>query len=243
MEASKNSSSDSGGPDLLGENAIAEMFSRLALAMPGDTRGARGPKKQPNPFRSCISCMLSAQSLDTNTAKATKALFKLARTPKGILALSDEQIRDAIRPAGLYNNKTRAIRKFCEQLLSDYDGVVPHTRAELLKLHGIGRKCADIVLQFAFGEETIAVDTHVARVCKRTGLAVGKTEAQIAEHLEARAPQWAFREGHFWLIQFGKRVCTSRAPKCSDCIIADLCLYEEKHHISVGQTQSDQAPQ
>jgi len=117
----------------------------LSQAMPGDSPAARGPKRAVSPFRSCLSCMLSAQSLDRNTAAATKALFKLARSPKGILKLSDEQIAAAIKPAGLYNMKTRNIRKFCEQLLSDYDGVVPNTRDELLKLHGIGRKCADLV--------------------------------------------------------------------------------------------------
>lgn len=200
----------------------------LSEAMPGDSRAARGPKRAASPFRSCISCMLSAQSLDRNTAAATKALFKLARSPRGILKLSDEQIAAAIKPAGLYNVKTRNIRKFCEQLLQDYDGVVPGTRDELLKLHGIGRKCADLVAHFAFGEKHIAVDTHIRRVCQRSGLAAGKTEAQVAASLDVRAPDWAKPEAHFWLLQFGKKICKSRTPNCGACPIYALCNYPDK---------------
>ena len=204
---------------------IDALYSILSEHMPGRVDGAKGPKDQPDPFRGCISCMLSAQSLDRNTAAATKALFKLARTPRGMLKLSDEQIVDAIRPCGLYNNKAKNIRKFCTALLEEHDGVVPRTRKGLMSLPGIGRKCADIVLQFVFDEDTIAVDTHVHRVCNRTGLARGKTAEQTARELEARSPDWAMREGHFWLIQFGKRVCTSRAPKCEACPASSLCRH------------------
>ncbi|WP_233349946.1 endonuclease III domain-containing protein [Litorimonas cladophorae] len=200
----------------------------LSDVMPGDSKSARGPKRAASPFRSCVSCMLSAQSLDRNTAAATKALFKLARSPKGMLKLSDAEIVDAIRPAGLYNMKARNIRRFCEQLLRDYDGVVPATRDELLKLHGIGRKCADLVAHFAFGEAHIAVDTHIRRVCQRTGLAAGKVEAQIAVSLDERAPDWAKPEAHFWLLQFGKRVCKSRTPQCGVCPIRQFCLFPNK---------------
>jgi len=172
--------------------------------------------------------MLSAQSLDRNTAAATKALFKLARSPKGMLKLSDEQIAAAIKPAGLYNMKTRNIRRFCEQLLAEYDGVVPETRDELLKLHGIGRKCADLVAHFSFGAKHIAVDTHIRRVCQRSGLAAGKTEAHVAASLDARAPDWAKPEAHFWLLQFGKAICKSRTPSCAACPIRALCNYPDK---------------
>ncbi|MEM7729506.1 MAG: endonuclease III [Pseudomonadota bacterium] len=207
---------------------VEAALSILSDAMPGDSRAARGPKKTRNPFRSCISCMLSAQSLDRNTAAATQALFALARTPKGMLALSDAQIAQAIKPAGLYNMKTRNIRRFCEQLLEDYGGVVPADRDELMKLHGIGRKCADLVAHFVFGLPHIAVDTHIRRVCQRTGLATGKTEAQVARSLDARAPDWAKPEAHFWLLQFGKRICKSRIPQCGACPIRHLCLYPAK---------------
>lgn len=213
---------------LLDEPAVDTVFHRLAEAMPGRTRSAKGPKGQPDAFRSCISCMLSAQSRDANTARAAKQLFALARTPRTLLRLSDETIANAIRPAGLYNMKTRNIRKFCTTLLDDFNGVVPNDRKNLLKLPGIGRKCADIVLSFTFGVDVIAVDTHVNRVCNRTGLATGKTNEQTATSLESRTPAWAMHDGHFWLLQFGKTVCTSRAPKCQTCPVNDLCRWPDK---------------
>ena len=211
--------------DLLPLSDVETVYRRLSKAMPGRTRGAKGPKGQPDAFRSCVSCMLSAQSRDANTGKAVRALFALARTPQAMLALSDAQVAEAIRPCGLYNMKARNIRRFCETLLAEHDGIVPGTREGLMSLPGIGRKCADIVLSFTFGRDVIAVDTHVHRVCNRIGLAAGKTEAKTAQSLEARSPGWALRDGHFWLIQFGKRVCTSRAPKCDRCPVSDLCLW------------------
>ncbi|TPW26458.1 endonuclease III domain-containing protein [Pararhizobium mangrovi] len=216
------------GRTLLTGDEIETVFERLKKAMPGKTKGAKGPKDQPDPFRSCIACMLSAQSRDTNTAKATAALFRKARTPETMLTLSDDELIEAIKPAGLYNSKARSIRKFCHMLIEECDGVVPNTRAGLMKMPGIGRKCADIVMAFTFEEDAIAVDTHVGRVCTRTGLAQGKSEAKIAESLDERAPDWAKPEGHFWLIQFGKRVCTSRAPKCPECVLNDVCLFPQR---------------
>jgi len=208
---------------MLSENQVETVYQRLAEAMPGRTKNAKGPKGQPDAFRSCISCMLSAQSLDRNTAAATKALFKLARTPEAMLALEDDAIREAIRPCGLYNNKTKAIRKFCTALLEEHGGVVPDTREGLMAMPGIGRKCADIVMSFTFGEDTIAVDTHVHRVCNRIGLTDAKVAEKTAQQLEERSPEWAMRDGHFWLIQFGKRVCRARIPKCDICVVSDLC--------------------
>jgi endonuclease-3 len=202
---------------------IEEVYRRLAEAMPGRTKNAKGPKGQPDAFRSCISCMLSAQSLDRNTAAATKALFKLATTPEEMLALDDDAIREAIKPCGLYNNKTRSIRKFCTALIEEHGGVVPDTREGLLGLPGIGRKCADIVMSFTFGADVIAVDTHVHRVCNRIGMTQAKTAEKTAQQLEERSPEWALRDGHFWLIQFGKRVCRARVPKCDICVVSDLC--------------------
>ena len=209
---------------LLSTRDQEQVFKILRAEMPGRTPGSKGPKGQPNAFRSCVSCMLSAQSRDRNTAAATKALFKLARTPKGILALPDEVIADAIKPCGLYNVKTRNLKKMCKALLEEHGGEVPRTRKGLMSLPGIGRKCADIVMSFTFGEDVIAVDTHVHRVCNRIGLAYGKTEAQTAANLEARTPDWALRDGHFWLLQFGKTVCRSRAPQCNACPVNPLCL-------------------
>lgn len=208
---------------MLSEQQVDEVYRNIAEAMPGRTKNAKGPKGQPDAFRSCISCMLSAQSLDRNTAAATTALFKLAKTPQDILALSDDAIREAIKPCGLYNNKTKNIRKFCTALLEEYGGVVPDTREGLLSLPGIGRKCADIVMSFTFGADVIAVDTHVHRVCNRIGLTEAKTADKTAQQLEERSPEWAMRDGHFWLIQFGKRVCRARVPKCDICVVNDLC--------------------
>lgn len=208
---------------MLDDAQIEEVYCRLAEAMPGRTKDAKGPKGQPDAFRSCISCMLSAQSLDRNTAKAAGALFALATTPEDMLELADRDIAAAIRPCGLYNNKTRSIRRFCEALLAEHGGVVPDTREGLMSLPGIGRKCADIVLSFTFGKNVIAVDTHVHRVCNRIGLAQAKTADKTAQQLEQRSPQWALRDGHFWLIQFGKRICTARHPKCDECPVSDLC--------------------
>ena len=221
-QAEKSELKDWGQLELRG---VEELYRILAEHMPGRVRGAKGPKDQPDPFRSCISCMLSAQSRDANTAAATDALFRLARTPDEMLALADEDVAAAIKPCGLYNMKARNIRKFCTALLAEHGGTVPQTREGLMSLPGIGRKCADIVLQFAFDQDTIAVATHVHRVCNRTGLARGKTEAATAVQLEERSPDWAMREGHFWLIQFGKRVCTSRAPQCETCPASGLCRY------------------
>lgn len=210
---------------LISDDDVEAVFRVLAEAMPGRTRNAKGPKGQPDAFRSCISCMLSAQSLDRNTAKASRALFALATTPEGMLALDDAAIAAAIKPCGLYNNKTRSIRRFCEALLAEHGGVVPDTREGLMRLPGIGRKCADIVLSFTFGQDVIAVDTHVHRVCNRIGLTDAKTADKTAQQLEKRAPEWALRDGHFWLIQLGKRICRARTPRCEVCPVAAQCRY------------------
>jgi len=210
-------------PRLLSSAEVETVYRLLEANMPGRTPTAKGPKDQPGAFRSCVSCMLSAQSRDENTSKASQALFALAQTPQGILDLADEDIAAAIKPCGLYNVKTSNLKKMCRALLDDHNGIVPTTRDGLMSLPGIGRKCADIVMSFTFGEDVIAVDTHVHRVSNRTGLAAGKTEAQTAQSLEERSPQWALRDGHFWLLEFGKRVCTSRAPKCETCFLNHAC--------------------
>ncbi|NKB54923.1 MAG: endonuclease III [Alphaproteobacteria bacterium] len=207
---------------MLTDNEVEEFFRRLQDRMP--KRSAEPHvKEDPDHFRALVSCLLSAQSRDANTAKAKNALFRLADTPEGILMLPDADIAAAIKPAGLYNIKTRRVKALCRALLDEYDGIVPKDRPSLMELPGIGRKCADIMLLFSFGEPAIAVDTHVHRVSNRTGLARGKTEAQTAAALEPRAPQWAMMDGHMWLLEFGKRTCTSRAPKCAACFLNDLC--------------------
>ena len=223
---------------MISEAAMEEVYRRLAHAMPGRGPGAKGPKDQPDAFRSCISCMLSAQSLDRNTAAATRALFALAQSPAAMLALSDEAIAEAIRPCGLYNVKTRNIRAFCTALLAEHGGRVPDTREGLMGLPGIGRKCADIVLSFAFGRDVIAVDTHVHRVCNRIGMTEAKSADRTAQQLEERKPDWAMRDGHFWLIQFGKAICTARAPQCDICPVAGLCEYYAAESLQSGGATS-----
>ncbi len=210
---------------LLTRDEVEEAFRRLQAEMPGRTALAKGPKDQPDPFRSVVSCILSAQSLDRNTAAATNALFALIGTPDELLALPDETLAQAIKPCGLYNMKTRNLKKLARALIEEHDRAVPQTREALMRLPGVGRKCADIVLSFTFDADVIAVDTHVNRVANRTGLTDEPTADKTAHALVERAPPWAQRDGHFWLIQFGKAVCRSRAPRCETCFLNDLCLY------------------
>ncbi|WP_279479165.1 endonuclease III [Aureimonas sp. SK2] len=214
-----------GGHGALSAAEREEAFRRLRDHMPGRTKTAKGPKDQPDPFRSVVSCLLSAQSRDVNTAAATKALFALAKTPDAMLALSEEEIARAIKPCGLYNMKAKSIRRLCAALIEEHGRIVPQTREGLMSLPGIGRKCADIVMSFTFDRDVIAVDTHVFRVCNRTGITDERTADKTAAALERDVPDWARRDGHFWLIQFGKSVCLSRRPRCETCFLADLCRW------------------
>ena len=200
------------------------LFQRLAETYPGRDLRPESAKIAKNPFRSCVSCLLSAQSLNSNTKKATDALFARARTPRTILKLSDEEIIAAIKPAGLYNNKAKSLRRLCQALIEEHGGKIPDTREGLMSLPGIGRKCADIVLHFAFAKPVCAVDTHVHRVVNRVGLARGKTNEQTARDLEPRIPDWAAWDAHVRLITWGKRVCRSRAPRCPECFANDMCI-------------------
>ncbi len=167
--------------------------------------------------------MLSAQSTDKNTLKARDQLFAIAKTPEDVLALSDEEIVAAIRPCGLYNVKARNLRNLCAALIERHNGIVPNDRKRLMALPGIGRKCADIMMRFTFGEDVIAVDTHVHRVANRTGLATGKTEEQTAKSLEGRAPEWALRHGHSWLFKLGQKTCKAQIALCEICPLEFLC--------------------
>ena len=207
---------------MLSQTQVEEVFERFRQRA---SVAPQGPivKEDADHFRALVSCLLSAQSRDENTARARDALFALADTPEEILGLSDARIAVAIKPAGLYNIKTKRVKALCQVLLDRHDGFVPRDRGTLMKLPGIGRKCADIMLRFSFGKPAIAVDTHVFRVCIRTGLACGKTEAQTAKKLDGRAPDWAKYSGHIWLLEFGKQICRSRGPRCEACFLSDLC--------------------
>ena len=202
---------------------VERVFRRLDCEVQVEPGTLSHPKLSRDPFRAVVACILSAQSLDANTARAADALFALADTPHAILALDEDCLLAAIRPAGLYNMKARNIRRLCAALIEEHGGVVPTTREGLMRLPGVGRKCADIVLRFTYGQPVCPVDTHVHRVANRLGLACGKTEAQTARALEPRIPDWARMDSHIRLIRFGRRICRAPRPRCRACFLSDLC--------------------
>jgi endonuclease III len=180
------------------------------------------------PFELLISVILSAQATDVSVNKATALLFPVARTPQAIVDLGLRGLKKYIRTIGLYNSKAANIRKTCRLLISEHDGEVPRTRAELEALPGVGRKTANVVLNTAFGEPTIAVDTHIFRVANRTGLARGKTPLEVETRLTRLTPEEFRKNAHHWLILHGRYVCKARKPACPSCVIADLCEYRHK---------------
>ena len=207
---------------MLSEAAVEEVFRRFRERKP-EQDVIPEIKVKDTVFKSLVSVMLSAQSRDANTAKATTKLFAVAETPEAILALPDERLQELIKDAGLYRLKARNIKRMCEALLAEHGGGVPSTREELMRLPGVGRKSADIMLRFVFGEAAIAVDTHVFRVSNRLGLAHGKVEAQVARLLEHRIPPRWHWGAHIWLLEHGKELCRSRRPRCEACFLVDLC--------------------
>ncbi len=180
------------------------------------------------PFELLISVILSAQATDVSVNKATAMLFPVARTPHAIVDLGLRDLKKYIRTIGLYNSKAANILKTCSMLISEHNGEVPRTRAELEALPGVGRKTASVVLNTAFGEPAIAVDTHIFRVANRTGLAPGKTPLEVETRLTRLTPEEFRRNAHHWLILHGRYVCKARKPACPDCVIADLCEYRHK---------------
>jgi endonuclease-3 len=181
-----------------------------------------------NPFTLLVAVVLSAQATDVGVNKATPALFAAADTPAKMLALGEERVIDYIRTIGLFRTKARNIVKLSRILIEEHGGVVPRDREALEKLPGVGRKTANVVLNVAFGEPTIAVDTHIFRVGNRTGLAPGKTPAAVEAGLEKMTPAEYKLGAHHWLILHGRYVCKARKPDCPDCVVADLCRYGAK---------------
>ena len=181
-----------------------------------------------NPFTLLVAVVLSAQATDTGVNKATPALFALADTPAKMLALGEERVVELIRTIGLFRTKAKNLIALSRILVEQYGGEVPHDRAALETLPGVGRKTANVVLNVAFGEPTIAVDTHIFRVANRTGLAPGKTPLAVEMALEACTPAQYKRYAHHWLILHGRYVCTARKPDCPNCVVADLCRYGAK---------------
>ena len=181
-----------------------------------------------NPFTLLVAVVLSAQATDKGVNKATETLFKVADTPAGMLALGEEGLIDHIKTIGLYRNKAKNVVALSRVLLEKFGGEVPRSREALEELPGVGRKTANVVLNVAFGEPTIAVDTHIFRVANRTGLAPGKTPREVEDGLEKIVPQKYLLHAHHWLILLGRYVCMARAPKCPTCIVRDLCRYPQK---------------
>ena len=179
-------------------------------------------------FELLIAVILSAQATDVSVNKATRHLFPIANTPEAILALGEEKLKKYIKTIGLFNSKARHIMQTCERLVALHHSKVPATRAELEALPGVGRKTANVVLNTAFGQSTIAVDTHIFRVANRTGMARGKTPLAVERGLEKKISSDFLQHAHHWLILHGRYVCVAKKPHCPDCIIRDLCEYKEK---------------
>ena len=201
-----------------------EIFARLKKANPAPTTELH----YKTPFELLIAVILSAQATDKGVNKATRELFKAASTPRSMLKLGLKGLKQYIRTIGLYNTKAENIMKTCKILVEQHDGKVPEDRRSLEALPGVGRKTANVILNTAFGHPTIAVDTHIFRVCNRTGLAPGKTVREVEDKLMKFVPDEFKHDAHHWLILHGRYTCIARKPRCGDCIIEDLCEYREK---------------
>ncbi len=201
-----------------------EIFTRLREANPAPTTELH----YKTPFELLIAVILSAQATDKGVNKATRELFKVANTPQAMLKLGLEGLKQYIRTIGLYNTKAENIMKTCKMLVEQHDGKVPEDRRALEALPGVGRKTANVILNTAFGHPTIAVDTHIFRVCNRTGLAPGKTVREVEDKLMKFVPDDFKQDAHHWLILHGRYTCIARKPRCGSCIIEDLCEYGAK---------------
>jgi endonuclease-3 len=203
---------------------IEEAFRRLCAANPEP----RGELHYVDPFTLLIAVVLSAQATDAGVNKATPALFALADTPEKMVALGEDKVRELIRTIGLYRTKAKNVIALSRKLMAEHGGMVPAVREALEALPGVGRKTANVVLNVAFGAETIAVDTHIFRVGNRTGLAPGKTPLEVETQLEKRVPPAYRRHAHHWLILHGRYICKAQRPQCEKCPINDLCRWPEK---------------
>src|SRR6202035_5515221 len=203
---------------------IEEAFRRFAAANPTP----RGELEHINPFTLLVAVVLSAQATDAGVNKATPALFKLADTPEKMVQLGEDRVRELIKTIGLYRIKAKNVIALSRQLVEQHGGKVPHDREALEALPGVGRKTANVVLNIAFGEPTIAVDTHIFRIGNRTGLAVGKTPRDVETKLMEVVPERYRLHAHHWLILHGRYICVARRPLCEKCLIADLCKWPGK---------------
>ncbi|HHW4681345.1 MAG TPA: endonuclease III [Xylella taiwanensis] len=203
---------------------IREAFVRLQEINPHPTTEL----KYTTPFELLIAVILSAQATDVGVNKATRQLYSRANTPQAILDLGEDALKRYISTIGLFNAKAKNVIATCQILVEKYGGQVPRDRAMLEALPGVGRKTANVVLNTAFGEPTMAVDTHIFRVANRTGLALGKNVRAVEDTLLKCIPQEFLKDAHHWLILHGRYVCKARKPNCPQCVIADLCRYKDK---------------
>jgi endonuclease-3 len=203
---------------------IGAAFRRLQAANPEP----RGELRYINPFTLLVAVVLSAQATDAGVNKATPALFAAADTPDKMVALGEDKVREMIKTIGLFRTKAKNVIALSEQLIAEHGGMVPPIREELEKLPGVGRKTANVVLNIAFGQETIAVDTHIFRVGNRTGMAPGKNPFEVETALEKCVPPAYRRHAHHWLILHGRYICKAQRPLCEKCPINDLCQWPEK---------------
>jgi endonuclease-3 len=203
---------------------VFEFFRRLAEANPSPTTEL----DYSNPYTLLVAVVLSAQATDVSVNIATRDLFKRVKTPQQMLTVGEDALRQQIKTIGLFNTKAKNVIALSRALIDRYGSEVPRTREELQSLPGVGRKTANVVLNTAFGEETFAVDTHVFRVCNRTGLAPGKTVDDVEAKLEKIVPRPFRRDAHHWLILHGRYTCKARLPECWRCPVIDLCRYKPK---------------
>jgi endonuclease III len=203
---------------------VFEFFRRLAEANPSPTTELEFS----NPYTLLVAVVLSAQATDASVNIATKPLFERIKTPRQMVDFGEDALRNAIKSIGLFNTKAKNVILLSQALIDRYGGEVPHTREQLQELPGVGRKTANVVLNTAFAEETFAVDTHVFRVCNRTGLALGKTPDEVESKLDKIVPQPFRRDAHHWLILHGRYTCKARLPECWRCPVIDLCRYKPK---------------
>jgi len=203
---------------------INEIFRRFSHANPEP----KGELNHVNPYTLLVAVVLSAQATDAGVNKATRDLFKVAATPKDMLGLGLAQLEERIKTIGLYRNKAKNVMALSRQLIAEHGGAVPHERAALEALPGVGRKTANVVLNIAFGESTLAVDTHVFRVAHRLKLAKGKTPLEVELGLLRVVPGESLRHAHHWLILHGRYICQARKPRCDACIVCDLCSSQDK---------------
>lgn len=203
---------------------VEEIFRRLAAANPEP----KGELEYSNPYTLLIAVVLSAQATDEGVNKATRGLFKVADTPKKMMALGEAALMERIKTIGLYRNKARNVIALSEKLIAEHGCQVPREREALEALPGVGRKTANVVLNVAFGEPTLAVDTHVFRVAHRLGLAAGKTPIEVEQGLVKVIPRQYMRHAHHWLILHGRYVCQAKKPRCDACVVCDLCNAADK---------------